>query len=153
METLEPLLAEHGFFRGLSPEAIRLFTGCAANVRIEAGEYLFREGADADRFYAIRHGQVALEVYVPGRGAVTIQTVGPGEVLGWSWLFPPYRWHFDARVTEATRALSFDAVCIRQKCETDHSLGYELMKRLARVFTERLEAARLQILDVYGRAG
>lgn len=152
METLEPLLAEHEFFRGLPPEAIRLFTQCASNVRFDAGQYLFREGGDADRFYAVRHGRVAVEVHVPGRGGVTIQTVGPGEVLGWSWLFPPYRWHFDARAMEPTRALAFDAVCIRQKCEADHDLGYELMKRLAQVVTERLEASRLQLLDVYGRA-
>jgi CRP-like cAMP-binding protein len=82
---------------------------------------------------------------------VTIQTVGPGELLGWSWLMPPYRWHFDARALEQTRALSFDGTCIRNKCETDHRLGYELMKRLAYVFTQRLEASRLQLLDVYGR--
>jgi len=151
METLEGLLAEHEFFRGLNAADITLFTECASNVRFEPGEYVFREGQPADRFYAVRHGRVALEVYVPGRGGVTIQTVGPGEVLGWSWLLPPYRWHFDARALEQTRALSFDGTCIRNKCETDHRLGYELMKRLAYVFTQRLEASRLQLLDVYGR--
>ena len=151
METLEGLLAEHEFFRGLGPEDVALFTECASNVRFEAGDYIFREGQPADRFYAVRHGRVALEVYVPGRGGVAIQTVGPGEVLGWSWLFPPYQWHFDARALELTRALAFDGTCIRTKCETDHRLGYELMKRLALVFTQRLEASRLQLLDVYGR--
>ena len=153
METLESLLAEHEFFRGLTPEDVALFTECASNVRFETGAYIFREGQPADQFFAVRHGRVALEVYVPGRGGVAIQTVGPGEVLGWSWLLPPYRWHFDARALEQTRALAFDATCIRDKCETDHRLGYELMKRLAHVFTQRLEASRLQLLDIYGRAG
>ncbi len=152
METLEPLLAEHEFFKDLRPDYVHLFTECAANVRFDAGEYLFHEGEDANRFYAVRHGRVALEVHIPGRGGATIQTVGPGEVIGWSWLFPPYRWHFDARALDLTRALAFDAVCIRTKCEADHSLGYELMKRLARVFTQRLEASRLQLMDIYGRA-
>jgi len=151
METLEGLLAEHEFFRGLNADDITLFTECASNVRFEAGEYVFREGQPADQFYAVRNGRVALEVYVPGRGGVTIQTVGPGDVLGWSWLLPPYRWQFDARAVEQTRALSFDGKCIRNKCETDPRLGYELMKRLAHVFTQRLEATRLQLLDVYGR--
>lgn len=153
MEGLEGLLAEHEFFKDLPPDYVQLFTECASNVRFEAGAYLFREGEEATRFYAVRHGRVALEVYVPGRGGVTIQTVGPGEVIGWSWLFPPYRWHFDARALDLTRALAFDAVCIRNKCEADHSLGYALMKRLAQVFTQRLEASRLQLLDIYGRAG
>ena len=153
METLERVLAEHGFFAGLRPEYIRLFTECASNMRFAPGEYLIREGGQADRFYAVRQGHVALELHVPARGSVVLQTIGPGEITGWSWLFPPYRWHFDVRAVEATRVLAFNAVCIRDKCEADPALGYELMKRFARVFTERLVAAWLQSLDVYGRTG
>ncbi len=150
MRTLESLLAEHPFFKGLDPRYLELLAGCASNVRFNAGEFIFREGGEANQFYLIRHGKVALEVFVPERGPVTIQTIDAGDVLGWSWLFPPYRWHFDARAVELTRAIAFDGQCLRTKCDEDHDLGYELMKRFARIITERLQATRLQLLDVYG---
>jgi CRP/FNR family cyclic AMP-dependent transcriptional regulator len=149
-QTLEPLLAEHPFLRGLEPRYLALLVGCAANVRFEAGDYIFREGEEADRFYIIRHGKVALELFTPERGALTIQTLGAGDVLGWSWLFPPYRWRFEARALELTRAIALDGACLRRKCDEDHSLGYELVKRFAHVIVERLQATRLQLLDVYG---
>jgi hypothetical protein len=81
-----------------------------------------------------------------------ITTLGAGELVGWSWLFPPYRWHFDARATELTRTIAFDGACLRDKCEQDHDLGYELMRRFASLMLDRLQATRLQLLDVYGRA-
>lgn len=149
-QTLEPLLAEHPFFRGLEPHYLSLLVGCAANVRFDAGEYIFREGEDANEFYIIRHGKVALELFTPERGILTIQTLGAGDVLGWSWLFPPYRWRFDARARELTRAIALDGTCLRRKCDEDHSLGYELVKRFAQIIIERLQATRLQLLDVYG---
>jgi CRP/FNR family transcriptional regulator, cyclic AMP receptor protein len=90
---------------------------------------------------------------VPGRGPITVETIGPGEILGWSWLFPPYRWHFDGRAVEGTRAIAFDAKCLRLKCEEDHDLGYELVKQFAHVMMERLQATRLRMLDVYGTQG
>jgi len=126
-----------------------LIVGCAANVRFEAGEYIFREGEDANQFYIIRHGKVALELFTPERGVLTIQTLGAGDVLGWSWLFPPYRWRFDARALELTRAIALDGTCLRNKCDEDHNLGYELVKRFAQIIIERLQATRLQLLDVY----
>ena len=150
METLEPILAQHPFLKDLEPRHLQLIVGCAANVRFEAGQFIFREGAAAKQFYIVRHGKIALEIFVPGRGPVTIQTLGEGEVLGWSWLFPPYQWHFDARALELTRAIALDGECLRGKCETDHDLGYELVKRFANVMMERLQATRLQLLDVYG---
>ena len=150
METLEPILAQHPFLKGLEPRHLQVLVGCAANVRFDAGQFIFREGEAAKHFYIIRHGKIALEIFVPGRGPVAIQTLGEGEVLGWSWLFPPYRWHFDARALELTRAIALDGECLRGKCETDHDLGYELVKRFANVMMERLQATRLQLLDVYG---
>ena len=108
------------------------------------------EGEDASRFYIIPEGKVALETVGPRPEPVTIQTVEAGEVLGWSWLFPPYRWHFSARVVEQTRAIALDGVCLRTKGEADHNLGYELVKRVAQVMMERLQATRLQLLDIYG---
>lgn len=150
METIDAIIAEHPFFKGLDARLLSLAAGCASNVRFNAGEYLFHEGEEADRFYAIRHGTVAIEVYHAQRGAVTVQTVGAGELVGWSWLFPPYLWQFDARAMEMVRATSFDGACLRKKCDADPSMGYELMKRLAHVISHRLEATRLQLLDVYG---
>jgi len=150
MQTLEPVLAEHPFFQGLAPEYLRVLVGCASNVRFEAGQQIFREGEEANEFYLIRHGKVALEVYVPGRGSITIQTLGVGEILGWSWLVPPYQWRFDARAVELTRAIALDGKCLRTKCEDDPRLGFALLKRFAHVMTERLQATRLQLLDVYG---
>ena len=114
---------------------------------------LFRDGDEANTFYVLRHGAVALETFVPARGPVTIETLETGEVLGWSWLFPPYRWHFDARALSLVRATAFDGACLRGKCEADPALGYELMSRFAQVAIERLQWTRLRLLDVYGYAG
>ena len=150
MRTLEPIIAEHPFFRGLKPEHLQVVVGCASNVRFNAETFIFREGEEAKQFYLIRQGRVGLEIYVPERGPVTIQTISAGDVLGWSWLFPPYRWHFDARALELTRAIAFDGECLRTKCEEDHDLGYELMKRFAHIIMQRLQATRIQLLDVYG---
>jgi len=150
IQTLEPILATHPFFKDLNPRYLQLIVGCAANVRFEAGQFIFREGDDANQFYLIRHGSVRLEVFVPGRGPLIIQTLGEGDVLGWSWLFPPYRWVFDARAMTLTRAIALDGACLRRKCEDDHELGYELVKRFAQIIMEQLQATRLQLLDVYG---
>ena len=150
METIGDLLSRHAFFEGLKPEYLALIAGCAQNVHFAPGAYLLREGEKADRFFAIRGGSVAVETYVPSRGAVTLQTIGEGEILGWSWLFPPYVYQFDARAREDVRATAFDGACLRGKCDADPALGYELMKRVARLVSGRLEATRRQLLDVYG---
>lgn len=149
MHTLEPILAEHGFFKGLEARHLHLIAGCASNTRFSAGEVILREGEEAIQFYVVRHGKVALDILVPGRGPITIQTVEEGEILGWSWLFPPYRWHFNARAIELTRALVLDGKCLRTKCEEDHDLGYEFLKRFSHVMEQRLQATRLQLLDLY----
>jgi CRP-like cAMP-binding protein len=97
----------------------------------------------------IRQGKVAIEILAPELGPITVQTVGEGDVLGWSWLIPPYRWRFGARAVELTRAITLDGKCLRQKSEEDHDLGYELLKRFSGIIVERLEATRLQLLDIY----
>jgi CRP-like cAMP-binding protein len=149
MQTIEDILVEHPFFKSLEPAYLQLIAGCGSNVRFNAGDYIFREGEDANHFYIIRYGKVALEVFVPKRGFVTIQTISEGDVVGWSWLFPPYRWFLNARAIEPVRAIALDGKCLRTKCEEDPKLGFELMKRFARIITERLQATRLQVLDVY----
>ncbi|MBZ5553660.1 MAG: cyclic nucleotide-binding domain-containing protein [Acidobacteriia bacterium] len=150
LDTLQPILAEHPFLSDLSPRHLDLVVGCASNVRFEAGRYLFREEEEANQFYIIREGKVAVEIRTPNRGSLTVQTVSAGEILGWSWLLPPYQWHFDARAVEPTRAIALDGKCLRVKCESDHDLGYELLKRFAHIMEQRLEATRLQLLDIYG---
>lgn len=151
MEGLERIVSEHRFFTGLDPNFLTLVTGCAKNVRFEAGQYIIHEGSPADTLYLIRHGRVALQISAPGRGAVTVQTLGEGEIVGVSWLIPPYRWSHDAKALELVRAIAIDANCLRNKCEADHHLGYEMMKRFVPVLVERLHATRIQILDVYGK--
>lgn len=152
METtsLERIIREHAFFAGLDESFIALVCGCAKNVRFEAGEYLFHEGGAADELFLIRHGHVALEVAAPGAGALTIQTLSEGEIVGVSALIPPYRWTSDARARDLVRAIAMDATCLRDKCEADHDLGYAVMKRFVPVLISRLQATRLQALDLYG---
>jgi len=153
IQTFEKGLAEHAFFHGLPPEHLETLVGCAANVTFEPGEALLREGDQADRFFVIREGKIAVEVFEPVKGAITIETIDAGEVLGWSWLFPPYKSHFDARALTRVRAFALDGACLRRKCEVDTDLGYELMWRFNRIVVERLEATRMQLLDLYGDDG
>jgi CRP-like cAMP-binding protein len=149
MEGLERIIREHPFFDGMPESYCDLVCGCAKNARFAAGQYLFHEGEPADWFYLIRHGRVALEISAPGR-VVTLQTVPQGEIVGVSWLIPPWRWTYDARALDDIRAIAINAACLRQKCDADHDLGYEMMKRFMPVLIQRLQATRLQILDVYG---
>jgi CRP-like cAMP-binding protein len=153
IHTLEPIVREQPFFHGLEDRHIDLIAGCARNVRFDAGSILFHEGDPADHFYLIREGLVAVQTVVPHNGLTTLQTVGGGEVLGWSWLLSPHRWHFDARAQQPTRAIAFDGKCLRAKCDDDHDLGYAIYTRFTRIVAARLEATRLQLLDMYGKRG
>jgi CRP-like cAMP-binding protein len=150
LENLERILSEHPFFAGLDENFCRLASGCAKNARFEAGQFIFHENDPADQFYLVREGRVALQISAPGRGAATFLTLGPGEVFGINWLVPPFRWTYDAKSLELTRAIAMDATCLRRKCEADHDLGYDLMKRFMAVLIDRLHSTRLQMLDVYG---
>jgi CRP-like cAMP-binding protein len=149
MEALEQTIREAGAFAGLDPRAIADIAGCGREEFLPSGAHLFREGARAERCFLLRGGAIALEVVTPGRGAIVIETLHAGDVVGWSWLFPPYHWQFDGRAVEDTQAIAFDGACLRAKCDADHELGYELMRRFAAVAVERLQATRLQLLDVY----
>jgi len=149
METLQRILADHPFTHGLNDRHLELLVGCASNVRFEAGQVVFREGEEANQFYLVREGKMAVELFAAERGPVNILTLGEGEVLGWSWLVPPYRWRFDARAIEPTRAIALDGKCLREKSESNSDLGYALLKRIAHIMEERLQATRLQLLNVY----
>lgn len=152
-ETLVQALTEHSFFKGLNDSYLELIAQCASNVRFEPGQYILREEQNADMFFLIRYGKVSIEVFAPGRGTITIQTVREDEVLGWSWLIPPHQWRFDAKAMELTRGIAVDGKYLRKQCEENKALGYEILKRLANVMAERLHATRLQLLDMYGKHG
>jgi CRP-like cAMP-binding protein len=153
VRSIEDLLRETRLFADLAPRHLETIAGCAVTAGFEQGAHVFREGGAADTFYVIRSGTVALETHVPGRGPARLVTLHEGDVLGWSWLFPPFRWHLDALALEPVRAVAFDGVCLRRKSEEDHDLGYELMRRFAEVIVSRLQATRLQLLDVYRHDG
>lgn len=152
MKSIDEILAQHPFIEGLDGDTVALIAGCASNARFAAGDYLFRESEGADSFYLVRQGTVALEMHVPGRDSVVFLTLKEGEMLGMSWLFPPYQWSYDARAVELTRVFQFDARCLRDKCERDNRVGYQLMKRFVPPLIERLQTARMQSVDLYGRS-
>jgi CRP/FNR family transcriptional regulator, cyclic AMP receptor protein len=151
MQTIEELLSSHPFFAGLDADAMRLIAGCASNVYFAAGEFIFDEGAEANRFYVIRRGRVALEIHSPTRGPLVIDSMEQGEVLGWSWLVPPYRYFGDARAVTPVSATALDGACLRGKCEANPELGYQLLKRVTTVMYQRLQSSRVRLLDLYGK--
>lgn len=153
MESLGRIISEHPFCNGLAPHYVDLLVNCASNVRFEADQHLFREGAEANQFYLIREGKVVLEVVASQRPSLEMETADEGEVLGWSWLVPPYRWHFDARAVGRVRAIAVDGKCLRAKCERNHDLGYELLRRTVNLVGQRLDAARFRLLDLYSAEG
>lgn len=152
MTTIAELIADTPSFAGMEPAQLELVAGCGRLVRTGANEYLMREGEPADTFFLIRSGTVALEVHAAGRGAIVIDTLDSGDVVGWSWLFPPYRCELDARTVGPCGLVAFDGACLRGKSDGDHELGYQLMRRFAANLIDRLQSTRLQLLDVYGRA-
>ncbi|MGO9884825.1 MAG: cyclic nucleotide-binding domain-containing protein [Solirubrobacteraceae bacterium] len=152
MKRIDELIAAAPVFEGLAAEHLALIAGCGQNLHVPAEEMLLREGDPADRFFLIRRGTVALEVHAPGREALMIETLHDGDPVGWSWLFAPYRWQLDARTIGPCELVAFDGGCLRGKCEEDHELGYQLMRRFAASVISRLQATRLQLLDVYGHA-
>jgi CRP-like cAMP-binding protein len=145
-----PVLADHEFFRGMPAGHLDRLADVARSDDLPAGHRLFDEGGPADRFWLIWSGRVVLDLHVPGRGDLIIESLGPGAVLGWSWLFPPYEWRFGAVATEPVRAIVFDAAAVRIRCADDPVLGYELTRRFAAVMLDRLQNTRMRLLDLYG---
>lgn len=150
IQTLEAVIREHPFFKGLEEPYIKLIVECAKIVRFDEGQILFRQMDPTDHFYLVRESLAAVESMIPHRGSTMVLTAGSAEVLGWSCLFQPYKWLFDARALRSTRALAFDGKCLRTKCAEDHDLGYELLKRFTRIVREWFESTKLQLMDLYG---
>lgn len=141
-------VALHPFLVGMNHTQLALLTDCAMVVHFNPGQLIFSEGELANRFYLIETGKVILESSGRSGDPVVIDEVGAGDLLGWSWMFPPYVWHFTARAAERTEAIFFYGTILREYCERDHSLGYELFKRMSAVMIKRLQAAREKMLAI-----
>lgn len=148
---IDSLLSEHSFFKGMSEDHLAVLAGCASNVSFKKDEVIFRQNESADSFYIIREGRVTVDIVTTSK-VIRVQTLERDDVLGWSWFFPPHIWHFDAMALEPTRAIAMDARCLRGKCEADTDLGYDLLKRFSAIAVRRLEATRLQTIDMFGSA-
>ena len=150
METFEEMIVNHPFWAGLNLHHFDLLKKCATFQRFDVGQSIFQEGGHADNFYLIQKGRVTLHAFVPGRGAVTVQTVSGGDALGWSWLFPPHQWHFSAHSSDPTEAIVFGAKLLRDEAEQNHDFGYELTKRVSKMLLQRLQETRLLLVNFYG---
>lgn len=149
--TNSPPLTQHPFLRGMTEEHIALLNQVTRYIAVPARHRLFDEGGTADRFWLIEAGQVALDLHVPGHGPVIIETLGRGDVIGWSWLFPPFEWLLGGVTMQATQAFELDGRAVRAMCEADSALGHELTRRMIAVVVRRLQATRIRLLNVYGR--
>ena len=142
---------EHPFLRGLSHDQLVLLADCALTARFHPGDIIFRQGEKAKAFYLIEKGRVVLESGTEHGEPVVIDAIGAGDLLGWSWMMPPYVWHFTARAIQPTTAIYFMGPILRDYCERDHSLGFELHKRMSAVMMRRLQAARRKMLSIHTR--
>jgi CRP/FNR family transcriptional regulator, cyclic AMP receptor protein len=142
-------LAEHAFLAELKAEHLQFLAGCTKNLRLPTDGFLFREGDEADQLFILREGKVSLEIHHPTRGTLVVETLHGGEPIGWSTLFPPYRWHLDGRAARDTLLFAVDGPCLRDKLEADHDFGYAFTRLMLREVHRRLERVRLQTLDVY----
>jgi CRP/FNR family transcriptional regulator, cyclic AMP receptor protein len=149
-ELMEEVIKKHPFLEGMSPHQIRVLADCAMQTHFAANQLVLREGDPANRFYLIQKGRVALEAHLEGHNLVTIQILEAGDVLGWSWLFPPYFWHFNARALEPTEAVFFYGTALREESDADHELGHDLMKRTCEVLLQRLESTRRRLMETEG---
>jgi len=151
--SIAELVAAHPLLAGLPGDVVTQVAGCARNVAYAPGELLLAEGDAADTLFLVRRGRIAIEIRAPGRGSIVVETLGPGAAVGWSWLFPPYRWQFDARAIDSVGVVAVDGACLRAKADTDDAFGHQLVTRVAAVLLERLQATRIRLLDLYGASG
>ena len=150
MEALKEILFNHPDFKDLNPEYINRLCECAREESFAANSFIFKTGEPAEDFYIIESGEVAVEIYSPPKGPLTILTLGMNDILGWSWLYPPYTWHFEARANSDVKTYAFDAHKMRHLCHEDYEFGYHFSNCFGKVMLQRLSATRLQLLDVYG---
>lgn len=147
LQSLTDLIGRQPFFKGLDARHVRLLAESAMEMKFESGQSILQEGSPANRFYLILEGRVQLESEVKEHGVIPIRTLGPGDDLGWSWLFPPYYLHFSARALEPTRTIFFYGTRLREQCKQDHELGYQLMTRVAEVVIQNLTATQQRLME------
>lgn len=147
------MVARTGVFGALTKEHREQLMPLAREVSFATGERIFNEGGKADRFWIIHTGTVALDLHVPGRQAAVVESLGPGRLLGWSWLVPPHQWHLGAEAASPVRAYEFDAAAVRELCAKDPGLDHEMCTYVSRVLARRLRSARVRLLDLYGPHG
>lgn len=150
MNALKEILYNHPAFKILGPEYINYLCECARKETFKPDTFIFKTGEPADEFYLIDSGKITLQVYSPPKGPLNILTLTSHDLLGWSWLYPPYTWHFEARAVTETATYTFDAVRVREKCQEDFEFGYLFSSCFGKVMMQRLAATRLQLLDIYG---
>ena len=150
MENIEQIIAEHPFFKGLGPQQISIIAEDSRRLNFSPGEFLMREDEPGSCFFIVLNGQVAIEVFSPERGPIIVSTVGENEIIGYCWLIPPYQCRYDVRAVEHTRTICIDGVRLRQICDENHEVGFELLRRTTELMSELLEATRVQMLDIYG---
>jgi CRP/FNR family transcriptional regulator, cyclic AMP receptor protein len=142
-------LAGHAFLRGMPAGQVAVLAQAAAEVSVPAGYRFFEEGGLARSFWLITAGHVALDLYVPGRARLILETVGDGGVIGISWLSPPREWQFGAEAVRPTTAFQLDGATVIRECDRDPELGYQVTRRLMAVAESRLQSARIRMLDLY----
>jgi CRP/FNR family cyclic AMP-dependent transcriptional regulator len=152
LQSLYSLVAQQPFFKGLNADQLQLLTESAMSIQFEAGQSIFQQGSPANRFYLILEGAVALESEMAECSSIPLQTLGPGDDLGWSWLFPPFYLHLSARALKPTKAIFFYGTRLREQCEQDHDLGYEMMKRIAEIAIQRLQTTQKRLMELTGPA-
>jgi CRP/FNR family cyclic AMP-dependent transcriptional regulator len=143
------IICAQPFWKDLNPQFLHVIKECSDCVTFGIGQPIFQAGFEAEHLYLITRGYVSLEMFMPGKGVITIQTIGPGEALGWSWFFPPYRWHFNAKSRDITEAVVFDACKLREYAAENHDFGYDLASRVGQVMLERLQATRERLVEYH----
>jgi CRP-like cAMP-binding protein len=145
-------LSQHPLFAGVAPQTVEAVSAHARDVAFEAGRPILSEGGVAGTLYLLQSGKVALSTRAPGKGNLLVQTLGPGEVLGLSWLFPPFQWRFDAYAVEPVEAVAIDGPGLRSCLEDDPPFGYQLLKRITPLVLDRLQQTRVRLLDLYNES-
>lgn len=146
-------LSAHEFFSGFSDDVLKFLYECSSTREIKKGQILFRQGENADKFYVVKSGRISVQIPAIIGPDLEIQTLGKDQVLGWSWLISPYKWNFQAKAEEHSELLQFDGIAILARCEQEPKFGYELLKKFAGLMSERLNAARLKMMDEWNPAG
>jgi CRP/FNR family cyclic AMP-dependent transcriptional regulator len=150
LENIEKIISEHPFFNGIDQQTIKVIAENSRRLNFNPGEFLMREDEPGHCFFLILHGKVAIEVFAPERGPIIVSTIGENEICGYCWLIPPYTCRYDVRAVEFTRCICIDGTRLREICDENPKLGFELLRRTTQLMSSLLEATRVQVLDIYG---